>query len=135
MKPMTISKKAKGFPVSLFHLHWFTIEQMYPWLQSIGATTPETDEAFALIPKWGIGQKEIDIGLVGRWLFEARSDGVSTSTSKTIRVRAAQLDGMIRLLNLCAAFQTSGQLSGTIWRRAALLESVDTLDRLADASR
>jgi hypothetical protein len=42
---------------------------------------------------------------------------------------------MIRLLKITASFQTSGQLGGTIWRRADKLESVSALDKLADASR
>jgi len=134
MKPMTISKRAKGFPISLSQQHWFVMEQMYPWLQSIGATTPETDEALALFPKWKVGQKDIDLGLTGRSPFDADDDG-DFYRGKTVRVRAAQLDGMIRLLKLSASFYTSGQLEVALWRRAENLESVDTLDRLADASR
>jgi hypothetical protein len=59
-RPLTISKRAKGFPVNLTKQHWFVIQQMYPWLESIGATDEQTDEAFALIPKWPITQADID---------------------------------------------------------------------------
>jgi hypothetical protein len=133
--PIGISKRAKGFALQLSHQHWFIIRQIYPWLQSLGATDEDTDEALSLVPKWEINDKDLE---------EARKTGRSRALAygggfyrqKTLRVRADKLVGMIKLLNLTAAYSAaSSQASGTFTRRAERLASVSSLDMLADAAR
>jgi len=132
--PMTISARAEGFPLQLSRQHFFIIHQMYPWLREKGLTDEATDEALALFPDWPIPEKDLELAV---------SDGYSTSMrygsgfyrSKTIRVRAEHLQGVIKLLKISAAFQTSGQLGGTLCRRAERLGSISAIDCLADASR
>jgi len=131
---LTISARAKGFPVRLSQQHYYVIYQMYPWLQSIGATDASTDEALTLIPHQKLTAAEVK-GLQNGVQPDFMNYQSGFYKSKTIRIRAEHLDGMIRLLKSAAMCCNQGQVGGTLWRRAESLESVSALDRLADASR
>jgi len=127
--PMQISKRAKGFPVALRLSHWFLVRQTYPWLQDRGATDEATDKALALIPSDPFNLQDIEEAVKsGRDSFH------SACRNKTVRVRAADVPGMIRLLKMVSMFAPGGQLGATIWTRAIDLERVDALDLLADAA-
>jgi len=126
---MTISKRAKGFPVNLTLQHWFIIQQLYPWLQSVGAADEDTDAAIKLVPNYKVTPIMIAEAVAGKDCLSA------LYKSRTVRVRAEMLPGMIRLLKLAAMFTPGGQLGATLWRRACKLESIGELDMLADASR
>ena len=131
-KTPSLGKRSNGFALALSHQHYYVIHQLYPWAREQGLTTPETDEALTLIPMWSIKPAEVkaagDTGYISNMGF---SDGFYRS--KTIRVRAEHLQGMIRLLRLTAAFCQQGQVGGTLRRRANSLAEVSILDQLCDA--
>ena len=130
-KPLIVGRKV-GFPISLHSGHYLLLQQVYEWLQATGKTTPEMDEAYETIPKIEFTPEDI---------AEAAKTGVCSKRldrgyrTKTIRFRATGLEGAIQLLRLASAFAIGGQLGHTLRKRADTLESVSTLDQLADASR
>jgi hypothetical protein len=109
------------------------IQQLYPWLQKIGATDEATDEALALLPEFEMTAAHIDQALRGATPDPLRDR--SFYGSKTVRVRAEHLDGMVKLLKLTGMLIHQGQAGATIWRRGESLSKVSTLDQLADAGR
>jgi hypothetical protein len=130
-----ISKRAKGFALKLTNHHYFIIRQIYPWLQSIGATDKETDEALPIIPNLEINNEDLE---------EVKETGKSRTLTykngfyrmKTIRVRANNISGIIKLLKLTAAYGVpSSQASTALLNRAKALSSISSLDMLADAAR
>ena len=134
---MQISKKAKGFPISLPMTHWFMLHQHYAWLQSLGLGTPEMEAALAVMPNVEIDQEAFDF---------AKGSGYSPLTAynypkppfyknKTVRIRAEHVHGTIELFRVVAAFFVGGQLGGTLLTRVRKLEDISELDLLADASR
>jgi len=133
-KTMTISARSKGFPLRLSRQHYYVVYQMYPWLQSIGATDALMDEALTLLPQQKLTAAEVK-GLQNGVEPSFMSYQSGFYKSKTIRIRAEHLEGMIRLLKAAAMCCNQGQVGGTLWRRAESLESVSALDKLADASR
>jgi len=133
--PVGISKRAKGFALQLSYQHWFIIRQVYPWLQSLKATDEDTDEALSIVPNWEINDKDLE-GARETGHSRAITYNAGFYRQKTLRVRADKLVGMIKLLNLTAAYSAgSSQASGTFVRRAERLASVSSLDMLADAAR
>jgi len=128
---MIISKRAKGFPICLSLQHWFIIQTTLPWLSKMGMVTPEMVDAYTLVPVLEITKKDMGTARQHGW----SPDCQSLYKSKTVRVRAEHLTGMIDILNLTAAYFPGGQLGGTLRTRAKRLQSVSALDQLADASR
>jgi hypothetical protein len=110
--------------------HWFLVRQTYPWLQGRGATDEATDEALALVPSDPFDLQDIEEALKSE-----RDQFHNAYRNKTVRVRAADVPGMIRLLKMVSLFAPGGQLGATIWNRAIKLERIATLDLLADAAR
>ena len=133
-KTLTISKRAKGFPIQLSRQHWFLIQSTYPWLMKMGAVTEGMTKAYTLIPEWEITAEDLK-SAVANGYSRANQYGGGFYKSKTVRVRAQDVEGMIALLNLTAAYFAGGQLGSTLRTRAQRLESVSTLDKLADAGR
>lgn len=133
-KALTISARAKGFPLQLSRQHYFVIHQGYPWLREKGLTDESTDAALGLLPDWPIPEKDLETA-VSDGYAQSLHYGQGFYKGKTVRIRAEYLEGVIKLLNITAAFQTSGQLGGTLRRRAEKLQTVSALDLLADASR
>jgi len=130
---MTISKRAKGFPLQLSYQHYFIIQQLYPWLQSIDAIDEEMDEAYELLPKQKIDYDHVKDAQLGQApAFMNYQSGFFKS--RTIRIRARHIAGMVKLLKAASIFCHQGQAGGTIWRRAESLESISELDLLADAA-
>lgn len=130
-KPLIVGRKA-GFPIILHGGHYLLMQQVYEWLRATGKTTPEMDEAYTTIPKLELTQEDIDEAIATGCCSKRKNQQYR---SKTIRFRAAGLEGAIQLLRLAAAFAIGGQLAHTLRRRADKLESVSALDQLADASR
>lgn len=130
------AKHAKGFKVLLSGTHWFLIQQSHAWLKSLGRTTPEMDEAAALMPHIKISDKEYAQAVEhGAWGDHNWGAGKILRRSTTIRFRAAEVKGAINLLRLVAAFFVGGQLGGTLRRRADALAEVSAIDLMVDASR
>ena len=131
-KAPTLGKKLKGFPIKLTPQHFMTIHQLYPWLREQGLTDARTDAALSVIPERKFSAEELAEGLkVGALPDTDFKDGFFLS--KTVRVRAEFLEGMIQLLRCCAACSRSGNLGPTFWRRAEDLSEISVLDQLCDA--
>lgn len=131
-KTLTVSRNVKGFPVALPMTHWFLIRQIYTWLGSVGGLPHAAHEASLLLPAVEIEMEEVEFAAENGWV---KLGVPPTAKSKTLRIRADQVMGMIFLLRAVAAFHVGGQLGDTFRSRADMLESISVLDQLVDASR
>lgn len=137
MSKLTISARSKGFPIRLTFQHLFAIEQAYAWLEKRGMVDDEMAAAYATLPQWDVSDEALeaikagDGGESGRWFHYSQG----FFKSKTFRVRASHVDGMLKLLRLCGGICHVGQTGSTIRDRAYALSQISPLDLLADASR
>jgi hypothetical protein len=132
VKGLTLSKRAKGFALSLHYSHYFIIQQLYPWLQQIGALDEDMAEAYDQLPKFDVTAEDVQGAQQGEQpSFMSYDEGFYKS--KTTRVRSEHVKGMAKLLKTVAMFCHQGQAGGTLWRRGEALDKVSALDLLADA--
>lgn len=122
--------RVKGFPVMLQKEHWWYVLMAYDYARQHGLNTKEMDEAAALVPDVRPSDMEIQhaIATDERWSYYPRG-------RKTVRFRAAQVNGAIQLLRLAKFFNPHGALSSTIARRIDKLREIGALDLLADTGR
>lgn len=128
------SKRAKGFALRLNLDHWFTVHQVYLWLKAQGETTSEMDEVIVLMPN--------PVKLTPEDFVAARNLGdvrklrwPDLRGSRTFRVRAQHVEGTKQILRASGAFLIHGQAPTTLLRRADMLDEIETLDLLVDATR
>jgi hypothetical protein len=137
-KKLTISKRAKGFPIKLSNSHVLSLHQTYAWLKSKGLTDPLMDEGIKAIPEWDDPVNEAqDVGLAQiaelRWL-KALS-WRSVTRMRTYRIRSGQIKSVVRLFRVVSKFMVGNQNGRVFNRRADALANVPVLDRLVDAGR
>jgi hypothetical protein len=102
--------RRKGFGVKLAGHHVECIHVSYVWMVHRCLNNPDVDQAVKLLPP---------VGEAGQ--------------SNTLRVRGADVKGMIELLHFTGTLNWSG--APTFHKRANALARIDAHDLLADAGR
>lgn len=133
--------RVKGFPV-LFQAHqWEYVLVGYDVARARGHNTPEMDEVAALLPNVRPGGLSVASALgIDEHFGNLPGPPESLGTpgqfrSKTVRVRAGQVKGMLQLLRYTTTVCGWGSAHTTISARIAKLESISELDLMADAGR
>lgn len=149
-KPLTISKRAKGFPLRFKNQHLLVIHQTYAWLKSHGIYDESTEAGIKCIPMFTdpIDQSSTDVDkVVDRVIAEGvrcmtwkpgpnwKDPEHTLTKNRTVRIRAEHLHDVARLFRLLSNYVAQGQVATTIISRAEALEGVSILDQLADAQR
>lgn len=132
--------RIKGFPINFRSHHWQYVLVGYDVSRARGHNTPEMDEAAALIPNVREGVLQIGSALGITDYTERPGDDESYGDprafrTKTVRVRAAQVKGMLQLLRYAYTVCGWGSCATTLSSRISKLEEISELDLLADASR
>lgn len=132
--------RVKGFPVQFQANHWRYVLVGYDVARAREHNTPEMDEVAALIPNLREGVLEVGdaLGLTDYTQRPGPDDSYGdpgACRSKTVRVRAGQVKGMLQLLRYTRTVCGWGSCYTTISNRIDKLESISELDLMADASR
>lgn len=137
--------RVKGFPIQFPRHLWQSILVAYDVSRARGQNSPAMDEVAALIPNLrqnteslhsALKLGELDIPVEPDYIGPPEWIGDPTQCrSKTIRVRASQVEGAIQLLRYARLVCGWGSVNSSISSRLRKLESISELDLMSDAGR
>ena len=128
--------RRKGFGVSLPREKWRLVLTGYDVACQRGENTPEMDQAVVLIPNVRLTGDYIRFMMYrGPDVQNNEADGTPAFNDRTIRFRAADIEGAYQLLAYTALVCPFGQAPSVLWNRARALLDISELDLLADAGR